>query len=73
MNDTTDTPLSLTVNGEPRLAQVADLAGLLEHLNLDPDKVVAELNGLIIPRENFSATPLAQGDSIELVRFVGGG
>jgi thiamine biosynthesis protein ThiS len=49
------------------------LAELLEKLNVKADTIVAEIDGQIIERENFAATQLQHGQSIELVRFVPGG
>ena len=65
--------LRLEVNGKPVTAQAETLADLLRHLALEASAVVAEVNGLIVPRENFARHPLKNGDTIELVRFVGGG
>ena len=49
------------------------LIELLKQLDIHQATVVAEINGKIIARQNFSQTPLSSGQSIELVRFVGGG
>lgn len=49
------------------------LTELLEHLDINQATVVAEIDGKIIERQNFSQTQLSSGQSIELVRFVGGG
>ena len=66
--------LRLTVNGEPRqLPEPATMGDLLRHLELDPRTVVVELNRQIIRRPQLEATRLSEGDSIELVHFVGGG
>lgn len=35
--------------------------------------VAVELNGAIIPRSSFDELRFADGDSAEIVRFVGGG
>ncbi|MFI5234833.1 MAG: sulfur carrier protein ThiS [Gemmatimonadales bacterium] len=66
--------LSLTVNGESReLPGPASLADLLAHLKLDPRTVVVEHNRRIVRRPELPGTPVANGDSIEIVHFVGGG
>ncbi len=66
--------LVLTVNGEPRtIPGPATLADLLTHLGLDPRAIVVEHNRDIVRRPRLAETPLAAGDSIELVHFVGGG
>jgi sulfur carrier protein len=49
------------------------LIELLKHLDIHQATVVAEINGKIIAREDFSQTQLSSGLRIELVRFVGGG
>lgn len=68
------TELAVTVNGEARrLPGPATLLDLLAHLGLDPRTVVVELNREIVRRPRLGETALAQGDSVELVHFVGGG
>jgi thiamine biosynthesis protein ThiS len=66
--------LAIVVNGEPRqVAAPATLASLLDTLGLDPRTVVVELNREIVRRPRLAETPLASGDTVELVHFVGGG
>ncbi|NQV32663.1 MAG: sulfur carrier protein ThiS [Phycisphaeraceae bacterium] len=67
---------TLKINGEPR--EFPDglpktLSDLLDLLNINQATVVAEIDEQIIKRTEFSETPLASGQHIELVRFVGGG
>ena len=57
--------------GEGQLPQT--LSRLLDKLGINHATVVAEIDGRIIERERFGETKLAEGASIELVRFVGGG
>ena len=49
------------------------LMELLDHMDIHHATVVAEINGEVIERNKFTQTPLAEGQTIELVRFVGGG
>ena len=49
------------------------LTELLEQMDINRATVVAEIDGKIIERQNFSQTRVSSGQSIELVRFVGGG
>jgi thiamine biosynthesis protein ThiS len=66
--------LMLTVNGEARRVPApATAAQLLNHLGLDPREVVVEVNRHIVRRPALPETPLADGDAVELVHFVGGG
>ena len=64
---------SITVNGEPRRTATGSIADLVRSLELDPAKVAVERNGVIVPRSTLAAVPLAAGDSLEIVHFVGGG
>ena len=66
--------MNLTVNGETRAFEgVADVAGLVAALGLDGRKVAVERNLEIVPRSAYGRTPLADGDRIEIVHFIGGG
>ena len=67
----------LTINGVQKQYPADQLpktvAELLEHMKINAATVVAEIDGNIIQKENFAETALSSGQSIELVRFVGGG
>ena len=66
--------MQISVNGEDRMFDgVADVAALVAELGLDPRKVAVERNLEIVPRSTYAATPLADGDRIEIVTFIGGG
>ena len=66
--------LLIKVNGESRQVPApASVGDLLRHLGLDPRTVVVELNREIVRRPRLDETALADGDSVELVHFVGGG
>ncbi len=66
--------MRLCINGETRetpvLATVADLAAWLD---LPAFGSAVELNGEVIRRAEHPATPLKEGDRLEVVRLVGGG
>ena len=64
----------ITVNGQDHLVpSPSTLVDLLQQLDLDPRAVVVELNREIVRRARLAETRLANGDSVELVHFVGGG
>jgi len=64
----------LTINGENRtVGELASLAALVASLGLDPRKVAVERNLEIVPRSAYAQTPIAEGDRIEIVHFIGGG
>jgi sulfur carrier protein len=66
--------MQLTINGDPRTVDDAHtVEELLRHLALDPRAVVVELNRVIIRRPAVATTPVADGDVVEIVHFVGGG
>ena len=66
--------ITVTVNGQAReFAAGASLLGLLETLALDPRTVVVELNREIVRRPELANTAVNDGDTVELVHFVGGG
>ena len=66
--------MTLTINGEPRaFAGLSDVAGLVAALGLDARKVAVERTLEIVPRSAYGKTPIADGDRIEIVHFIGGG
>ena len=65
--------MRVEVNGEPREVAAATVLALVEELGLDARKVAIERNLEIVPKSLHGATPLAEGDRIEVVQFVGGG
>ena len=66
--------MQLTINGDHHTVERAGtVAELLRHLDLDPGAVVVELNRRIVRRPALATTPVADGDQVEIVHFVGGG
>jgi thiamine biosynthesis protein ThiS len=66
--------MQVIANGKPlEFAPDASLQTLLESLGMDCARVAVERNREIVPRDRFAATPLAEGDRLEIVQFVGGG
>ncbi|HYG27468.1 MAG TPA: sulfur carrier protein ThiS [Caulobacteraceae bacterium] len=63
----------ITLNGEERQVGAGDIAALVAELGLDTRKVAVERNLEIVPRSIYADTPLADGDRIEIVTFIGGG
>jgi len=64
---------SITLNGAPHRSAAATIADLVRELELVPEKVAVERNGAIVPRSTLGEAPLAEGDVLEIVHFVGGG
>ena len=66
--------MELTINGERKTVEDgATILSLLETLELEKDATVVERNGEIVDRTAYGETALTDGDTLELVRFVGGG
>ncbi len=57
----------------PNHPQATTVAGLLEHLRLEPRRLAVELNKQIVPRARFALTHLSDNDELEIVTLVGGG
>ena len=66
--------MKVRVNGEEKeIADGLNVARLLEELQIRPGRVVVELNRNIVSRETHASTQLKEGDTVEIVHFVGGG
>jgi sulfur carrier protein len=66
--------ISVRVNGDGRSVPAGlDVRELVEHLGLKPEMVVVEHNGVILRRGALTGAPVREGDTLELVHFVGGG
>jgi thiamine biosynthesis protein ThiS len=64
----------LQINGkEVRLDGPTALLAYLEQLGVSPRAVAVEHNGVILERDAYASTILSDGDSVEIVRMVGGG
>ena len=71
---TSTATLRVRLNGKDR--EIEDghtVTSLLESLDLHPGMVVVELNREILARDRYGDVPVGDGDTIELVHFVGGG
>jgi thiamine biosynthesis protein ThiS len=66
--------IEITVNGEPQTApQGQTILGLLQQLQLDPERVAVELDRRIVKQPYWPETVLRTGAQLEIVQFVGGG
>ena len=61
------------VNGEERDIAGKTIAEYLATTNYDMKRIAVEHNGDIVSKAQYSETVLKDGDSIEVVSFVGGG
>jgi sulfur carrier protein len=65
---------TITLNGKPHdlRAEIA-VPELLASLNVKPEQVAVALNGEVVRRRDWPQTRVRAGDTVEIVRAVGGG
>ena len=75
MTETADKAMiSVSLNGEPkRVSEGTSIAGMLEEIGIDSRKVAVEHNLEVVPRSTLGDVKVNDGDSFEIVHFVGGG
>ena len=62
------------LNGKPEdIPEGISLAELVRERQYCLDYIAAELNGEIVPKQQYKDTILRSGDKLEIVSFVGGG
>lgn len=66
--------MQIEVNGQPaECTEHTTLDRLLDDLGYGEQRVAVEHNGQIVPRESHPQTPIAGGDTLEIVHAIGGG
>ncbi len=66
--------MKVTINGTVKeFANTPHLSDLVGQFCKEPKHIITEVNGNIVVSGNWSTTPIKDGDTIELVAFVGGG
>jgi thiamine biosynthesis protein ThiS len=66
--------VNIILNGERHeLDRAVSAAELLAKLDIDPRRVAVEHNLTILKRQRFSEVTVGDGDTVEIVNFVGGG
>ncbi|EFL14691.1 sulfur carrier protein ThiS [Streptomyces sp. C] len=66
--------MTVSVNGEPReIAAGTTLDAVVATLTTAPSGVAAALNETVVPRGQWPATPVDEGDRIEILTAVQGG
>jgi thiamine biosynthesis protein ThiS len=66
--------LRVQVNGEIReLPEKITLLDLVRELSLAPERLAIELNREVVRRAAWPETEMREGDTVEIVHFVGGG
>lgn len=66
--------MKIKINGEPReIPEGLSVRALLDHLGMNGARIAIERNLEILPRTEWTGTPVQDNDSFEIVHFVGGG
>jgi sulfur carrier protein len=65
--------MKVRVNGKTEDIPQTTVLDLLKARNVEPQMVSVEHNLKILEKEEFATTPLRDGDSIELLYYMGGG
>jgi thiamine biosynthesis protein ThiS len=65
--------MKISINGEERETDKTTVALLLEDLGILPGRVAVEVNLKIIRKADYLTQGIKEGDSVEIVNFVGGG
>ena len=66
--------MNIIINGTTRpLDPARNLSDIVSAYCKQPKHVITELNGTIVPCDQWAQTSLQDGDALELVTFVGGG
>ncbi|MCI6121615.1 MAG: sulfur carrier protein ThiS [Lachnospiraceae bacterium] len=64
----------ITVNGQAvSLEKPITVAEYLDQNQYRIERIAVEMNGEILPKKNYAAVTLKDGDKLEVVSFVGGG
>lgn len=66
--------MNIILNGQKHnIESNITLKEMLINLNIEQNNIIAEVNGEVVTKDNFSNKIINENDIIELVRFVGGG
>lgn len=65
--------MQITLNGQTKEISAQNIQALVSELRLDNVALVAEHNGEIARKENWSKIQLKENDNLELIKFCGGG
>ncbi|NLY76309.1 MAG: sulfur carrier protein ThiS [Firmicutes bacterium] len=66
--------MKLFINGkEETFNGLGTLHDLIVSKNLPEQRIIVEVNGNLIKRDEWERTALQEADRIEILRFVGGG
>jgi len=65
--------MKIRLNGKEVTCNIENLEGLLKMQGFSLERIIVECNGRIIPSQERPRVLIAEGDTIEVLSFVGGG
>lgn len=66
--------MNIYINGESQSIETPiTIEALVARQSLAQSQIAVEINGAIVPRSTYAGTLVAEGDKVEIVRFIGGG
>jgi sulfur carrier protein len=66
--------MRVTLNGDAReLGDGITVEQLVRELGLGARRIAVEINLDVVPRTDYAARALRDGDVVEIVQFIGGG
>lgn len=65
--------MKITLNGSVVETDGTDLSALVRERGLDASSLVIEHNFEVVQQARWAETPVREGDTVELLAFVGGG
>lgn len=66
--------MQVTINGEAtEIPEDLDMSALIARLGLTDRRIAVEVNQELVPRSQFDAHRLHDGDRVEIIHAVGGG
>jgi thiamine biosynthesis protein ThiS len=66
--------MNIKLNGERKsVPDNINIAGLLEFLQIQQQRVAVELNETIVKKDSYALVAVKEGDILEVVSFMSGG
>jgi sulfur carrier protein len=63
----------VVINGQNKDVSQGNFLDMLKSLSIEPASVVMEINEEVAQRPTWGQRQVAEGDHIEILKFVGGG
>jgi sulfur carrier protein len=65
--------MKVVLNGKDERVSAQNIDVLVNNLELVPETILVEHNGVALLRSEWPQTPLAEGDRIEILKVAAGG